>query len=130
MSANVNIIQIPLSDFAATDTFPLFQAPSDAVGGGITIVDAKAVNGAATAGGTSFTLTLLKYSSAGTPAVNGTITDTLGGSADEWADLVPKPFTISSGFVDADEWVYLAYAEENNGVPTRGSITIKYLMGK
>ena len=130
MAGNIHIVHIPLYDLAATDTFPIFQAPSDDIGGGISILEAIAVNGAATAGGTSFTLQLLKYSSAGTPALNGTITDTLGGSADEWADLVPKEFTVSTPFVDADEWVYLEYAEENSGNPTRGHITIKYTMGK
>jgi len=91
-----------------------------------------AVNMAATAGGTSFTLALHKYSNAGTPAVNGTISDTIGGSADEWADSVPKEFTIDSdySFLDADEWLAVAYAEENSGNPTRAYITIKYEVGK
>ena len=44
----------------------LFKAPSDALGGGITIVGGSAVNGGALTAGTVFTLALHKYSSAGT----------------------------------------------------------------
>ena len=129
---NIVTQSIYIGDPAAADTMLVLQAPSDDIGGGIRILEAMAVNMAATAGGTSFTLALHKYSSAGTPAVNGTITDTLGGSADEWADSVPKEFTIDSdySFLDADEWLGIAYAEENSGNPTRCYVTVKYAVGK
>ena len=132
MAGEIHVQSIYIGDPGAADTMLLWQAPSDDIGGGVRILEAMAVNMATTSGGTSFTLALHKYSSAGTPAVNGTITDTLGGSADEWADSVPKEFTVDSdySFLDADEWLAVAYAEENSGNPTRAYITIKYAMGK
>jgi len=132
MSAQVVVQPIYIGDPAGSDTLLIWRAPTDAVGGGVRIVGAEAVNHAATAGGTSFTLALHKYSNAGTPAVNGTITDTIGGSADEWADSVPKEFAVDSdySFLDAGEWLALSYAEENSGSPTNAFINVKYLMGK
>lgn len=129
---NIVTQSIYIGDPGAADTMLVLQAPSDDIGGGIRILEAMAVNHAATAGGTSFTLQMLKYSSAGTPAVNGTITASIGGSADEWADSVPKEFTIDSdySFLDADEWLAIKYAEENSGNPTRCYVQVKYAVGK
>ena len=109
-----------------------FQAPEDAEGGGITILGASVVNGAATGAGTSFGLALHKYSNAGTPAVNGTIAAEIGGTVDPWADGVPKDFTISStyNFVDAGEWVVVQYEEYTAGNPTNCAMNIRYIMGK
>ena len=108
----------------------VLKAPENAVGGGITIVGAVAVNGAATGAGTTFTYQLLKYSNAGTPAVNGTISDILGGTAAPWAAGVPKTFTLSTVFIDAGEWVVLDYQEITNGNPTLSSVVVEYVMGK
>jgi len=130
MSFNVNIVSLPIGDPAGADVLFAFQAPLNAKGGGITIQAASIVNGAATSGGTSFTGQLLKYSNAGTPAVNGTISDILGGSADEWADAVRKLFAISAGWVDAGEWVVFNYVEENSGNPTNAICNIHYTMGR
>lgn len=129
MAGNVHIIDIPIADPAGDDTFPLFKAPGDAIGGGITIQEAWFNNAAATSGGTTFTVQLLRYSSAGTPALEGTITAALGGTTDYWADNVPKEFTISDDYVDADEWVFLKYTEQTAGNPTRAHLTVMYEMG-
>lgn len=132
MAFDVHILPIPIPDPAGDDTILLFKAPSDAAGGGIRLVNAYAVNHAATGAGTSFSYALHKYSSAGTPAVNGTISDTIGGTASPWADSVPKSFTLDSDytFLDAGEWLALSYAEQTSGNPTNSVITIQYVMGK
>jgi hypothetical protein len=66
----------------------LLRAPSAAFGGGLTILSGEAVQGAAAAlsqgvGGTTFTLALHKYTSAGTPAVYGTTSGTTGGTTSD-----------------------------------------------
>lgn len=130
--ADVNIVSIAPGDPGGDNKqLFMFKAPTDSKGGGISIQSASAVNGAATAGGTSFTLQLLKYSTAGTPAVNGTITTTaIGGSTDDWAASVPKDFTINTPFVDAGEYVVVDYQEETAGNPTNLVIQVHYIMGK
>lgn len=131
MSQEVKIVSFPIADPGGDNKqLFLFKAPEDAKGGGITIIDAEGLNTAATGVGTTFTYQLLKYSNAGTPALNGTISDILGGTAAPWAANVPKQFTISAGFVDAGEWVVLDYQEITAGNPTLSWINIHYVMGK
>lgn len=130
---NVNTVTVALGDPAGNDKqlFAL-QAPSDAHGGGLTIVDASIVNGAATTSGTSFSLALHRYSNEGTPAVNGTIAAAIGGTATPWAAGVPQNFTLDADytFVDAGEWVVLQYNEQTAGNPTNATATIHYVMGR
>ena len=131
--ADTHIVSIPVPDPGGDNKqLYAFRAPLDAQGGGVTLVGAYAVNGAATAGGTTFTYALHKYSTAGTPAVNGTIAAAIGGTTDYWAVGVPKTFTISSSyaFIDAGEWVVVDYQEENSGNPTNSHIVLQYVMGK
>lgn len=108
------------------------KAPTDANGGGLRILAAYAINGAATSGGTTFTYALHKFSSAGTPAVNGTIAAAIGGTADYWAAGVPKTFTLDSSytFLDAGEWLVVDYQEESAGNPTLSSVVVHYAVGK
>lgn len=110
----------------------VFAAPSAANGGGLTIVEAYAVNGAATGAGTSFSLQLENWGTAGTAAKSsgGTIAVAIAGTADPWVANTPKSFTISSGFVDAGEYVVLNKTETNSSDPTRGVVVIKYVMGR
>lgn len=110
----------------------MLKAPSDAHGGGIRLLGAYAINGAATSGGTTFTYALHKFSSAGTPAVNGTIAAAIGGTTDYWAAGVQKTFTLDSSytFLDAGEWLVLDYQEESAGNPTLSSVVVHYLVGK
>ncbi len=111
----------------------IMRAPSNAKGGGITLTEAYFVNGAAVGAGTTFTLGLLKYSNAGTPAVNGTIAPAIGGTAATvWEDAVPQAFVLDNDqvFLDAGEWLVLDYQEENASLPTNGVLNFKYVMGK
>ena len=94
----------------------LYQAPTNAKGGGVRLHSASAVNGAATGAGTSFSFALHKYSNAGTPAVNGTIAPAIGGTAATiWAYAVPQAFVLDDDytFLDAGEWLVLDYQEDN-----------------
>lgn len=132
-SQNVNIITVPIPDPGADNKqIFLLQAPTDALGGGIRILYATAINGAATGAGTSFTYALHKYSSAGTPAVNGTIAAAIGATTAPWGAKVPKSFTLDADytFLDAGEWLVLQYNEQTAGNPTLSSVTIGYVMGK
>lgn len=134
--ADVQIVSVAIPDPGGDDIqLFLFRAPTDANGGGITITEAYACDSAADggAGGTSFTVALHKYSTAGTPALNGTIAAGVGGTAaaaDYWAADVPKTFTISAGFIDAGEWVVAQYNEHNTGNPTNLKLNIHYVMGR
>lgn len=133
MSFPVHSVNVALGDPGA-DNKQLFalKAPSDAKGGGVTIVGAYVVNGAATGAGTSFSLALHRYSSAGTPALNGTIGGTIGGTGTPWAAGVPQNFTVndSYSFLDAGEWAVLQYNEQTAGNPTNGFAVIQYVMGR
>ena len=99
MSNDVHIVTYALGDPGADDKkLWLLKAPSDAQGGGIRIVEAYVVNQIAVTnslgvGGTTFTLALHKYSSGGTPAVNGTIAAAVGGTAEGWAAGVDRKST-------------------------------------
>lgn len=113
----------------------LFKAPSAANGGGLTIVGADAITTQTDQGaGTAFALQLLKYSSAGTPAVNGTISTALiGGTANPLANGVPQAWTLSSTDckVSAGEWVVVKYTEQGAATnPANCTVTVRYLMGK
>lgn len=122
MSFEVHILT-PNIGALSNATRPLFQAPTDAHGGGITILEASAMMG----GSANSNLELVTMDS--TPsAVNGTISAALGGTA-LWATNTVLDFTISDGFVDAEEWV--AIRENNFGAANAVSIiSIKYVMGK
>jgi hypothetical protein len=110
----------------------LYRAPTDALGGGVTVHSAVAVNGAATGAGTSFSFALHKYSAAGTPAVNGTVAAAIGGTAATiWGAGVPQEFVISSSnFLDAGESLVLDYQEDAAGNPTNATVIVWLQMGK
>lgn len=111
----------------------LYRAPTDGLGGGVRILNAYAVTANAMSAGTSFSFALHKYSSAGTPAVNGTIAAAIGGTAATvWAAGVPQAFTIDAdySFLDAGEWLVLDYQEDQTGNPTNAVVTVNLAMGK
>lgn len=130
---NIHTVSFPLantaSDWQGDDVVGhLFPAPTIALGGGIKIVAAYAVNGAATTSGTSFSLKLEKWGTAGT-ADGGDISSALGGTADPWAASTPKTFTLSDDTLSAGEWLVVRKNETNSSDPTRCSIILQYVMG-
>ncbi len=115
----------------------VFKAPSDVNGGGVTLLDADIVcSSTAThslgVGGTTFTVALHRFSTA--YAVNGTITDALGGTDVGWGAEVPQQFTVDSSynFIDAGEYVVLDYQEINAGNPPApgAQLTMNFVRGK
>ena len=126
--SHVENVRFP--DPGGDDTMFVYRAPVN--GGGRRLIGASFVNFATTSGGTTFTLTLHKYSNAGTPAVNGTLSAALGGTADYWADGVPKDFTLTDAqcFLDAGEWLAVVYAEQSTGNPTNGLLNLEFGPGK
>lgn len=111
----------------------LYRAPSDSLGGGVRVLSAYASNGVTMGAGTSFSYQLLKYSSAATPVVNGTITAAIGGTAATfWTAGVPQAFTVNSdyAFLDAGEWLVLDYQEDTSGNPTNSVVTVNLQVGK
>lgn len=85
-----------------------FKCPADALGGGLTVVEAVASTGAA---GT-LDLLLVNYGTSGT-VVGGTIARHASGTATVWAADTPKALTITAAqaYVDAGEYVYLKKLE-------------------
>lgn len=139
MAQNNLVANVAIADPGAAAVIPVLTAPTDAFGGGLTVQAVEAevhtsVTNSLGVGGTTFTLQLLKYSSAGTPVVNGTVsTNTVGGTAVGWTAGVPQTFTLDSDYVflDAGESLRANYAEVNAGSPTGNVVvTVHYVRGK
>lgn len=127
MANEIQTLHIPVD--ATADDVVVFKC-SD-TGGAITILEAYAVNHATTSGTATFTLALHKRSAAGT-TIAGTIAAALGGTADHWADLEPKAFTLDSTYTTIDdlECVSVAQVAVDGGSPTRAKVVIHYAQGK
>lgn len=120
---------VPVSVGALSNaTRPLFPAPSDAEGGGISVVEAHIFTG----GTSSAEATLVKgtIDAGGTFVVNGTIGAAIGGTASQWAAGAMKHFEIGSDpFVDAGEWV--AVVEGNvQAFNAATNVVVSYVMGR
>lgn len=126
MSSTFDVkIATPSAGAISNGTRPLFKVPTDAEGGGITILSAEVCQG----GSTNSSLILVTLDSTGT-TVNGTITTTaVGGTASPFAANTPKAWTITTPFVDAGYYVGL---KEGNVAAANAAclVSIKYLMGK
>lgn len=134
-SFDVKIITVPLpaADWGGDVACPILRAPDAEDGGGLTILSAYAVNGAATTSSTAFALALHNYGTAGTAikaGAAGTVAAPIGGTADTFAAGAPKAFTISNAFLAAGEWLALVKTEEGDSDPTRGVVVLSYVMGK
>lgn len=108
---------------AAAGTCLVHTAPASTQGGGVTIETVEYLNGAA-AGTIPFTL--LRYDTAGTPTLNGTVAST-GGTI---TANVPLVFTLGpNNWIRAGERVKLAWT--GGGTPAAdGSLVIAYKMGR
>jgi len=135
MTQEVFSVNVALQDDFAGSDVSLFalKAPTNSLGGGITILSAQVVSDADLAAGTVnyWSVALHKYSNAGTPALNGTVAPAIGGTLG-WGKGIPKHLVIDSDyqFVDAGEFVVAEYTEAGSGNPTDGVVMIQYTMGK
>jgi hypothetical protein len=131
----VDIRIAPFAVTGATDddtSIYALVAPSAALGGGLTIVDAYAIDDTATGAGTSWAVALHKYSALGTPAVNGTIAAAVGGTASPFAAGVPQQFTLDTDytFLNAGEWLVIEKTEDNSSDPQVGYVIVHYYIGR
>lgn len=124
MSGEVHIITITVGALT-NETVPIFKTPTDARGGGITVLSASVIQ----AGTPDSSLRLVTLGSGGT-VVSGTITTTaIGGTTDQFINNAPKAFAIATAFVDANTWIGLKeYSVEAGSVDCR--VTLNYVMGK
>lgn len=140
MAQDYGTFSVAINDPGADDKLiPVLEAAADVFGGGLTVLWAKAevhtsVTNSQGAGGTTFTLQLMKRSAEGTPAVNGTVsTNIVGGTAEGWTAGVPHAFTIDPdyAFLDAGESLVVDYQEINSGSPSGNVIVYGgYVRGK
>lgn len=100
------------------DILPLFKAPSDAHGGGITIIEAELC------GSGTVTSQLLDTGTAGT----GNSATIASFGAGTLAATIPQAMTISSTpFLDAGHYLGIS---ETSGAYNSGNVSIKYVMGQ
>lgn len=114
-------------DPAADEVFSIFRFP---VAG--EVLDAYATNTAAIATATNtLALFLVKFSSAATPVVQGTLGSWAAGST--WAADVPRQMTKttfgSTALFTAGEWVRLSYDETSTGTWTELGFQMDYVLG-
>jgi hypothetical protein len=115
---------------AYNGTALILKAPDSAKGGGITIIDGFAVNGAATSGANSFRLRLLDMGSTGT-TLSGTAADWIGGTGSHWAANTPKRFTTNDYFLAAGRYLGLAMEVQGTGqITTPAVVQVLYVMGR
>lgn len=100
--------------------------------GGMTIVDAWAVNGAAADAGTSSVLYLVNYGTSGT-VVGSTIATLPSGTAAPWAADTPKQFAITAAqaFLDSGEWLVLKKSQQgaDSDLNAQACVMIEYCDG-
>lgn len=135
MAGNFHVTSVVLpTTLGDTKELVVLRAPSDALGGGLRVKWAYAVEMASgQAAGTAYALSLHKFSAAGTPALNGTIAAPVGGTTTPLAAGVPQNFTIDAdySFVDAGESVTVYYDEEGGATnPVEASVVIGWEPGK
>lgn len=104
-----------------------FKVPSDAIGGGITLTSCQFASNAAIAAASAPVYELVNLSSTG--AISGTLTTVLGSA--NWTAGTPRTGTISTAFVDADNYVAVQWKQTavNADTPVISAV-IGYLMGK
>jgi hypothetical protein len=124
---NVNVGLLAGTTPVGTSTIFGFYAPSDAVGGGITITKVDYASNEAIAAASAPVYTCVKLTSAG--AINGTIATVLGSAA--WTAGTSRVGTLSTVFVDAGEAVAFVRSQTaaNGAIPIVTGM-VQYLMGQ
>ena len=114
-------------DPAADEIFSIFRFPVEGK-----VLDGWATNTAAIATSTNtLALYLAKYSSASTPAVQGTLGSWAAGAT--WAVDIPRQMTMTSfgstALFASGEWVRLSYDEATSGTWTEMGFQMDYICG-
>ena len=123
---NVNVGLLAGTTPVGTTTIFGFYAPSDAVGGGITITKVDYASNEAIAAASAPVYTCVKLTAAG--AISGTIATVLGSAA--WGAGTSRVGTLSTVFVDAGEAVAFVRSQTaaNGDIPIVTGM-VQYLMG-
>lgn len=119
----LHVTSVDFGAYIGANARPLIHLPTEF--GAITVVDVQAAGSGA---GTAIGLKLVGMSSAGTPAVNGTVGAFAGTVV--WAEGVPASLTISSGVVDPDTSPWLGVIQTSGTCPANTVLSVSYLMGK
>ncbi len=125
--APYSLMEVTQHNPGADEIMTLFRFP---VAG--RVLDAYATNSTGIATSTNtLALMLLKYSSAGTPVLQGTLGSWAAGTT--WIEDIPRQMTMTSvgstaQFV-AGEWIRLDYDEESSGTWLEMGIQIDYVLG-
>jgi len=129
-NANVMNVCVPLANGTlaiGTSTIVGFYAPSDAVGGGITITKVDYASNAAIAAASAPVFECVKLSSTG--AIAGTIATALG--SENWTAGTSRVGTLSTVFVDAGEAVAFKWTQTAaNGALNVVTGMVQYVMGQ
>jgi hypothetical protein len=124
---NVNVGLLAGTTPVGTSTIFGFYAPSDAVGGGITITKVDYCSNEAIAAASAPVYTCVKLTSAG--AINGTIATVLGSA--NWTAGTSRVGTLSTVFVDAGEAVAFVWNQTAaNGQLPKINAAVQYVMGQ
>ena len=124
---NVNVALQAGTTPVGTSTIFGFYAPSDAVGGGITITRVDYCANAAIAAASAPVYECVKLTAAG--AINGTIATVLGSA--NWTAGTSRVGTLSTVFVDAGEAVAFVWKQTaaNADLP-KINAAVQYVMGQ
>lgn len=124
---NVNLTPSNGTMAVGTSNLYAFKAPSDALGGGITIQEVYfcSMDAIAAASAPVYEVVTLNSSA----AVNGTVTSVLASAA--WTAGTPRLGTISDGWVDGGEYVAVVWKQTAANASTPiVSCSIGYKMGR
>ena len=123
---NVNVGLLAGTTPVGTSTIFGFYAPSDAVGGGITITKVDYASNEAISAASAPVYECVKLDSAG--AINGTIATVLGSA--NWTAGTSRVGTLSTTFVDAGEAVAFVWKQTaaNAQLPIINA-SVQYVMG-
>jgi hypothetical protein len=87
-----------------TTNYAMTKAPADALGGGFTITELRAVSSATLAAGSAWGLEIVTMASTGTiSTLNGTVGTIPGTGA--WTANVVRTIAVADGWVDGGEYV-------------------------
>lgn len=124
-NVNVNLLNGTIA--VGTTYIMAFWAPSESIGGGITITKVDFTSAAAIAAASAPVYTIVTTNSSSLP--NGTVTSVLASAA--WTAGTSRVGTISSAFVEAGYGVAVkcSYTKEN-ATEHLVNASIQYIMGR
>lgn len=127
MNVTIPLLSQPGTLAVGTTTIFGFYAPSDAVGGGITVTKVDFASDIALAAASAPVFELVTKTAAG--VINGTITSVLASAA--WGAGTSRVGTVSTAFVDAGYgvWVQWKQTAASADIPILNA-SVQYVMGK